>query len=113
MTEQEAAELALEIADRYGALPSELENYVTVMKIRALCRQARLNEIEQKNTVLLLRPTKDSKIKVEKVLALCAAEPKHYKLNPNASITIQLTTGATENLNEFYKTFREFLKNIC
>ena len=53
-------ELNNEILDRYGGLPEELENYLQIMRIRIACQQLKINELEQRGEILLLKSNSTS-----------------------------------------------------
>ena len=49
-TEEDIANIVDELIDRYGNIPSEVENLLEIVRIKELCRKANIIKLSKKNS---------------------------------------------------------------
>ena len=55
-TEEELREITLELIDRFGNIPNELENLISVIEIRNLCRELNITELKSNCEYFVILP---------------------------------------------------------
>jgi transcription-repair coupling factor (superfamily II helicase) len=83
----EIKEIALEMKDRLGKPPTEVENLVTLMEIKVLLRETRAKRLEVGQEGLTLTFDERGPSNYEKVLAILAGSVKN-KLNPSGRLFV-------------------------
>lgn len=80
---QEIEAFAAELIDRFGPLPTDVENLLDLMEIKQLCRSAGVDRIDAgpKGAVLSLHPT--SKINLPKLVAYIQKQTGTAKIRPD------------------------------
>jgi len=104
--EESGNALAAELVDRFGPLPIEVEALLTVMKIKRLCRKARVEKVDAgpRGIVLTMRHTDiDDPLKVLNVIT----QNEGWRLRPDQTI---LVPG---NLHQEKVRTRETLSALC
>jgi transcription-repair coupling factor (superfamily II helicase) len=93
LDEEEVADIATEMEDRFGAAPSPARILVRVMAIKTRLRKLRALGIEASRERVVLHLREDSPIDAAKMMELCAAKKSPYKLTPDLRLTRRFGEG--------------------
>jgi len=106
-TEIEAA--AVELVDRFGKLPDEVETLLKVVAIKALCRRANVDRIEAgaKGAVITFRENKFDN--PEGLLGWIASMSPLCKIRPDQKV---VWFNDWENVEERLEGTKELLENL-
>jgi transcription-repair coupling factor (superfamily II helicase) len=85
--EDEVADLAAEMEDRFGPAPSPARLLVRVMAIKTRLRKLRALGIEASRERVVLHLQKDSPVDGDGIIALCAGKKSPYRLTPDLRLT--------------------------
>jgi len=55
-TEEDIREITLELIDRFGNMPKEVENLISVIEIRNLCRELDITELKSNSEYFVISP---------------------------------------------------------
>ncbi len=91
--EEEVADIANEMEDRFGSAPSPARLLVRVMSIKTRLRKLRALGIESSRERVVLHLREDSPIDAAKVMELCAAKKSPYRLTPDLRLTRRFGEG--------------------
>jgi transcription-repair coupling factor (superfamily II helicase) len=93
LDEEEVADIATEMEDRFGSPPSPARILVRVMSIKTRLRTLRALGIEASRERVTLHLREDSPIDAAKIMELCAAKKSPYKLTPDLRLTRRFGEG--------------------
>ncbi|MCH2546334.1 MAG: transcription-repair coupling factor [Alphaproteobacteria bacterium] len=100
---------AIELADRFGPLPVEVEHLLGVLKLKILCKQAEIERVDvgPKGAVLAFRNNLFSN--PEKLIAFITQNAKHIKLRHDQKLVLmrEWKPDAQSRLNELSHTLGE------
>ena len=98
----DAQNLQSEIADRFGAVPLELENYIIIMLIRDLLKKVGVYEMTVKDFEITIKPRQINNFNIDKVIEICQNEPNVFRLGSNGILKINSQTNFLLSLNDLY-----------
>ncbi|MEW6221294.1 MAG: TRCF domain-containing protein, partial [Thermodesulfobacteriota bacterium] len=107
--EEELAELAAELRDRYGELPPELCCLLAIVGLKGELKALRIAKLEAGDRQLVLSFLPDSPVDPKRILALTAAAPKARRFTPDARLLVE-TDAAGDALLEEAKKILQALK---
>lgn len=83
---EETNSFAAELTDRFGAMPEEVQNLITVLEMKLLCKQAGIERIDTgpKGAVLSFRENRFAR--PEKLLAYIDKHARHLKARPDQKL---------------------------
>lgn len=87
---EQLQEMAAELKDRYGRLPSPVENLLLVMRLRQLSRVKEVEGIEQEKELTLVRFSPDKQFEGEALWHLVNKNRRHLSLHAGKKITLKL-----------------------
>lgn len=103
-------DLAVELLDRYGPPPLEVENLLAVMDLKRLLRQAGVKKLEMGRGGLTFSFAEQGRVKPDKVLALVANYPDQAKLSPQGRLFIALAgLEGRQGLNQAKNILQELI----
>jgi transcription-repair coupling factor (superfamily II helicase) len=83
---EEIEDMAVELIDRYGQPPMEVENLLLVMELKYWLKKARVKKMEMGQSGLTLNFTEAGPKNVEKVLDIVKSRPKEAALSPEGRL---------------------------
>lgn len=97
--EEEFMDMQEELLDRFGDLPSSVNNLLNIAFLKAMAHHVFVLELKQKGNLLSLKMFAKAKLKVEKIPELLAKYPNSLKMTPGANpiFTYQLPVPAKTN----------------
>ncbi|MER2519647.1 MAG: transcription-repair coupling factor [Bdellovibrionales bacterium] len=107
-TEADIEALAVEMIDRFGPLPPEVENLTQIVKIKLLCRKAGVEKIDAgpKGAVIAFRDNKFAN--PDKLIAWIAKQSGTVKVRPDQKLVLlRLWDTDAQRLNGARKTLEE------
>ncbi len=110
-TQDELDGVFIEVNDRFGPLPDEVNSLMSLASIRILCRRLNISSIKEKAGVAAVSFEKVSDISIDKVLRLIKESSGSVKLDAAKPNGIFLNTGNI-NLKEKSEFIREKLERI-
>ena len=110
-TQDELDGVFIEVSDRFGPLPDEVNSLMSLASIRILCRQLNISSIKEKAGVAAVSFEKVSDISIDKVLRLIKESSGSVKLDSAKPNGIFLNTGNI-TLKEKSEFIREKLERI-
>ena len=110
-TQDELDGVFIEVSDRFGPLPDEVNSLMSLASIRILCRRLNISSIKEKAGVAAVSFEKVSDISIDKVLRLIKESSGSVKLDSAKPNGIFLNTGNI-TLKEKSEFIREKLERI-
>ena len=110
-TQDELDGIFIEVSDRFGPLPDEVNSLMSLASIRILCRRLNISSIKEKSGVAAVLFEKVSDISIDKVLRLIKESSGSVKLDSAKPNCIFLNTGNI-TLKEKSEFIREKLERI-
>ncbi|MBL8604181.1 MAG: transcription-repair coupling factor [Myxococcales bacterium] len=104
--EDEVAELAAEMEDRFGPAPAPARIFVRVMALKTRVRALRALGLEAHKDRVVLHLRDDSPIDAAKVMELCATRKSPWRLTPDMRLTRRFE-GGSEGIANAEKTLSE------
>ncbi len=90
----ERQELDMELRDRFGSLPEELETFLSMLELKALlCRMQAIKADIFADRIRIAWNERQTAFPVEKLLAFLAAHKNTARLSPPATLECQLDTA--------------------
>ncbi|MDY6852351.1 MAG: TRCF domain-containing protein, partial [Thermodesulfobacteriota bacterium] len=103
-------DLTVELHDRYGPPPIEVENLLAVMELKHWLRQAGVKRLEMGRGGLTFSFAEQGRVKPDKVLALAAKYPDQAKLSPQGRLFIALAgMEGRQGLNQAKNILQELI----
>jgi transcription-repair coupling factor (superfamily II helicase) len=96
-TNAEINEMELELADRFGPIPIELKNLLTVIKIKSLCKRANIEKIEVGKNGVLVSFFNNTCNNPERLIAFVKENQDILKIRPDQKLII---TNNWKNIQE-------------
>lgn len=91
--EEEVADIAAEMEDRFGPAPAPARLLVRVMAIKTALRRLRALGIEASRERVVIHLREDSPLDAAKVMELCAGKKSVYKLTPDLRLSRRFGDG--------------------
>ena len=106
--EAEVEALAAEMIDRFGALPEEVENLLSITGIKTLCRVAGVGSVESGPKGAVIAFHNDSPPKPEAILTHVSEKPGTVKLRPDQKLVyVRSWTSRNQRINGTRQILRE------
>jgi transcription-repair coupling factor (superfamily II helicase) len=107
---QEIESFAAELIDRFGALPSDVENLLSLVEIKQLCRAAGIEKVEAgpKGALLSFHPS--TKIDIQKLVQYIGKQAGTVKLRPEDQKLVYIK--AWEELPQRLRGVHKILKEL-
>jgi transcription-repair coupling factor (superfamily II helicase) len=109
-TEDDIDAFRIEITDRFGKPPQEVLQLLEVIKLKILCRQARVEKIDVGPKAIVIQFHESAKINTEKLLAYVAKNQKRIKIRPDNKLVF--AKDEQENFAENEEALERILKEI-
>ncbi len=97
-SEQDLADLKDEMRDRFGPVPTLIDNLVAAMNVRRQMKLLLILSAILKNNLLEVRFHPDAPVDTAKLTALASANRRTLKLTPSFQVMVQLEPGDYERL---------------
>jgi len=81
-SDEEIEQLASELADRFGRLPTEAKHLTGLMEIKVLARKLKISQINFEGGYCSLKLDESTPIKTEKIIELAATQSSEYRISP-------------------------------
>jgi transcription-repair coupling factor (superfamily II helicase) len=94
--EEEVREILVELGDRYGASPPEVDVLAGIMIVKGLGRKLRARAIEMSEARFALALADDTPLKPAQVMKLVQAKNSPWKLTPDMLLTRNFVAGVRE-----------------
>ncbi len=86
---EEVEQFAIELIDRFGKIPEEVEHFINIIKIKVICQGLGIEKIDAGPKGLLFQIS-DGGCKIsEKIIELVTQNPSNMKLRPDGKLFIQ------------------------
>ncbi|MCC7537447.1 MAG: transcription-repair coupling factor [Deltaproteobacteria bacterium] len=105
LDEDEVADLAREMEDRFGSPPDEARAFVRAMALKTELRRMRIVGLEASRERVVLHLRADTPLDPKKVMALVGAKGSPWRLSPDMKLTRR--TGETSGLDGADRAMRE------
>ncbi len=109
---EEADELKIEIDDRFGTLPKEVENLVELMRFRALMRRCGVEKAELSDGRLLLSFSPRSKVDTKTAISMVQSNPHRFRLNKSGTFSMSLNNPKISTPADVAKEVEPILRMI-
>jgi len=88
VTAEEVEEMAVELVDRFGAIPKEVENLLQIVKCKQICRKSSIEKFDAgpKGAVITFHNNKFNN--PEKLIGFIAENPSSMKIRPDNKLAI-------------------------
>jgi transcription-repair coupling factor (superfamily II helicase) len=97
--------LAEEIADRFGARPPPVENFLRVMAIRPALKRLAVESLKANEGAVALRFHPDAPVDRERLVAFATRNPERYRLRPGGVFALSLPAAGWEEMLEHVRGF--------
>ena len=108
---EELDKVCVELNDRFGSIPNEVQSLLALAEIRILCKKLSISTLKEKNGEVHIEFSKISKVSVEKVLMMMKSNPGQVKLDhlhPNVLI-LKIDKIDLKEKSEFLREKIQFL----
>jgi transcription-repair coupling factor (superfamily II helicase) len=109
-TTDDIESFAAELIDRFGKLPTEVENLLDIVKIKQLCRKAGIGQVEAGPKGAVIGFHKDSPPNVEALLKWVATKRGGVKLRPDQKLVAMRMWDST---SERVKGVQSLMKELA
>jgi transcription-repair coupling factor (superfamily II helicase) len=107
--DREVSMLKEELIDRYGACPGPVLALIEISRIKARLYRLRATELAYTGAELSLALADDNRADIDRVLALAAKDPTHYRLAPDNRFFHRFQAKAPEDL---FPAVHDFLNQV-
>lgn len=108
-SEEEVYDLNNEIEDRFGRIPEEAKNLISLMELRSILKQTGILLAEFGNGILALQFSPKAKIDAERLFKLVKEQPNKFSLKGKLTVTIKTEFEQIENPRELMEPIRNLL----
>ena len=106
MTDADADDIELELADRFGQLPLQVETLLDVARTKNVLREQLMLSVDYAERQLVFTFHEDAEKSLEKILGLVAADQKRFRFTPDLKLYARCTVPpGRELLQEIRKIF--------
>jgi transcription-repair coupling factor (superfamily II helicase) len=109
---QEADEIRIEIIDRFGETPLEVDSLIETMRLRCILRHFAVEKAEISKERLMLSFTARSPIDIQKLLNLVANKSSDLKFAKSSLLSISLSEKERKSLGYLYSKVVNLLNEI-
>ncbi len=95
-TEEEMEAVYREIEDRFGPMPEEVLNLLSISETRIICRKLYVSKLVEKNGIARVEFARISKVSADKVIRLISESGGSVFLNPAHPESLFIKTGKIE-----------------
>jgi transcription-repair coupling factor (superfamily II helicase) len=96
--ESEIDSLEEEMRDRFGALPTEAQNLIWLIRVKHQLKKMGIESLTVGSNKISLLPGKTSLFDPVRTIALLSADPKRYQITPDSKLIVQLATFSIQDL---------------
>lgn len=96
-TEEDIDDFAAELADRFGALPREVEQLLSILRLKQLCRTANVERLDAGPKGVVFQFRNHDFSAPEKLFAMVQNTPNKYKIRPDQKFVL---TKQFKNMKE-------------
>ena len=79
-----------ELKDRFGPLPNEIENLLSIVEIKLLATTLRLRSFRFDGTSFIIEWDPSTPVSTETLVALVQRQPKQYQINPSGLLRVRV-----------------------
>ncbi len=108
-TEDKLEQLQAELRDRYGALPSEVDQLFAYASLRLVAEALGVLSIERKGDGVLMRLSEDAPIAMDRLLAQVSAQ-RGWTLTPPDGLAVATSTASLSGLMAAVREVLEALR---
>ena len=98
-SKEQQEQISIEIIDRFGKLPVEIENLLQVAYLKNLCRKANIEKLENNSQGILISFRNNHFVNSEKLLELVFSSKNHIKLQGNKVLFLTISKSDNEKLH--------------
>lgn len=102
-------DLKSEMRDRYGPVPREVDNLISIISIKLILKTYRISKLEQGSNILAFTFLEDTPVSPEKILALVAKDKNNNKFTPDGKLVIKSQMDSPE---EIFNKIRKILQDL-
>lgn len=111
-TTDEIYEMKAELVDRFGPLPSEVENLLSVVEIKEMCKDAGISKIEAGAKGILISFHNDTFAHVDKLIDLVNRSFGVIQIRPDQKLFVAGDLSSYQKRIEIIKKYVTMLKNL-
>jgi len=105
-SDAEADDIELEISDRFGRLPLQVETLLDVARTKNVLREQLILSVDYADRQLVFTFHEDAEKSLDKILGIVAADPKRFRFTPDLKLSARCATPpGRELLQEIRKIF--------
>lgn len=109
-SEDDVESYAAELIDRFGDLPAEVSNLLDIVKIKQLCRQAGVSQLDAGPKGAIIAFHLNTPPNPEKLLAWMQEKPGSVKLRPDQKLTV---LRSWDNVKERVKGIQALMASLA
>ena len=109
-SEDEISAFRIELTDRFGRPPEEVEHLLEVIKLKSLCRKAGVEKIDVGPKAIVMQLHKSCPTAPERLMSFVIRNQKTVKLRPDNKLVF--AKSEAENFEENSKLIQKFLTEI-
>ncbi|MGM0681390.1 MAG: transcription-repair coupling factor [Thermodesulfobacteriota bacterium] len=102
-------DLKSELRDRYGPIPQEVDNLISIISIKLLLISYRISKLEQGKNILAFTFLEDTPVTPEKILVQVAKDKKNNRFTPDGKLVLKTRMESPE---ETFNKIRQILQAI-
>lgn len=111
-TAPDLSDLKEELLDRYGPLPPEVENLLSIMEIKQQLKRLMVHRLDSTDACFVLSFSQKPRPSPEKILSLIRHNQKKYRFTPENKLYVSLADdGGLQILDEIKKVLQALLQN--
>lgn len=101
-SDEDIESYAVELTDRFGKIPQEVENLIEVVKVKQICKRLNIEKIETGDKGAVISFYKNEFPRPDDIIKLIAANPTRYKVKDGNKLVIaNMNWGdTTKRINE-------------
>jgi len=92
--EAELEAMVEEMHDRFGPLPGEVSNLISVMSVRLLLKKTGIGRLDVAQEALSFTFAPDTKVKPERLVELVKREPRRFEFLSDRKLRVRLSNGS-------------------
>jgi transcription-repair coupling factor (superfamily II helicase) len=88
-TTQEIEDFRVELVDRFGALPEEVNSFLEVISIKQLCKRAGIEKFEVGPKGVVIKFFQDCFEPLERLIGFIQKDPSNVTLRPDQQLVVR------------------------
>jgi len=110
--EHQFADLREELLDRYGTLPTPVENLFSIMELKGLMKKLGIEKLEQGKSTLVFLFSPQTGVSPDAILSFVARQGKGVRFTPEGKLIVSLKDDSPERLFSYSKNIlRAFMQD--